>query len=208
MASGAQSLSDAELLAVLLRTGMAGKSAVDLAHEVLHRIGGIGGLCSPRLAQARTVSGLGAAKYAQIAAMLELTQRAIAAPLIVGNALESPAAVRAYLQLQLRGREREIFVAIFLDNQHRVIACEELFKGTLAHTPVYPREVVKSALSHNAAALILAHNHPSGLAEPSAADQALTRVLREALTLVDIRLLDHFIVAGPICVGFSERGLL
>jgi DNA repair protein RadC len=211
LAHGAQTLSDAELLAVLLGTGTRGKSAIDVARELLERIGGIGGLCGlgdTPSANACRVPGLGTAKFAQLRATMELARRAIAAPLARGDVLESPTAVRAVLQLALRGRPHEVFMVIFLDAQHRTITTEELFRGTLAQTSVYPREVVKAALAHNAAAVIFAHNHPSGVAEPSASDQALTRALRDALALVEVRVLDHLIVAGPHCLSFSERGLL
>ena len=211
LAHGAQTLSDAELLAVLLGTGTRGHSALDVARELLACIGGIGGLCGAQLSslgKARRIRGFGLAKHALLYATIELARRAIAAPLASGDALESPTAVRAYLQLALRGRPHEVFVVIFLDAQHRTIATEELFRGTLAQTSVYPREVVKAALARNAAAVILAHNHPSGLAEPSASDQTLTRALRDALALIDVRVLDHLIVAGPQCISFSERGLL
>ncbi len=181
LALGAASLADAELLAVLLRTGIKGKSAVDLARQLLGRFGSVAGLLDA-----------GSANLAE-------TPR---------NALSSPRAVRDYLRLALAGREQEVFVVLLLDAQHRVIAHEELFRGTLTQTSVYPREVVKCSLRHNAAAVIFAHNHPSGVAEPSHADEILTRSLKSALALVDIQVLDHFIVAGSRTMSFAERGLL
>lgn len=208
VAAGAAALSDAELLAIFLRTGVRGKSAVDLARELLVRFGGLARVAAASLDEIRATPGFGLAKYAQLQAGLELARRAIAEPLRQTQALQSPTAVRDYLQLVLRERPYEAFVVIYLDAQHRVIASEELFRGTLAQTSVYPREVARAAIERNAGAVIVAHNHPSGIAEPSPADQALTRALREALGLLDIALLDHFIVAGPACVSFAERGLL
>ena len=152
--------------------------------------------------------GMGQAKYVQSQAVLEMARRALREEMESGDALNSPGAVRDYLQLLLRGRQQEVFMAIFLDAQHRVIAAEELFSGTLTQTSVYPREVVKRALHYNAAALIFAHNHPSGVAEPSQSDQALTEALKQALGLVEVRVLDHFIVAGGGCLSFAERGLV
>ena len=207
-ARGAAALSDAELLAVLIGSGVRGKSAVDLSRELIARYGSIGALLAADardLAQAR---GLGSAKLAQLQAVLELARRALKHDLSKRDALSSPRAVRDYLQLALAGRDREVFVAMLLDAQHRVIACEEIFSGTLTQTSVYPREIVKIALRHNAAAVIFAHNHPSGVAEPSSADELLTRTLKSALALVDIQVLDHFIVAGAATASFAERGLL
>ncbi len=207
LALGAGALSDAELLAVFLRTGVRGKSAVDVARELLARFGGLGGLLGAGRA-AQGVKGLGAAKAAQLAAVLEVARRCLREDLRGGNALSSPAAVRDYLRLALGAREYEVFVALFVDAQHRVIRCEELFRGSLTQTSVYPREIVKAALGANAAAVIFAHNHPSGVAQPSRADELLTRQLQEALALVEIKVLDHFIVAGNQCLSFAERGLL
>jgi DNA repair protein RadC len=201
-------LSDAELVAVYLRSGVAGKSAVELARELIKRFGGLAGLLTASHAALRETKGLGEAKAAQLAAVLEMARRCLREQLHAGVALNSPAAVREYLSLALAAREHEVFVALFLDAQHRVIAVEELFRGTLTQTSVYPREVVKAALRRNAAALILAHNHPSGVAQPSQADELLTRSLREALALVDVKVLDHFIVAGNQTLSFAERGLL
>jgi DNA repair protein RadC len=205
---GATSLSDAELLAIFLRTGMRGKSAVDLARELLARCGSLGALFTLKRNELDSLPGLGDAKLSQLQAVLELARRALAETLRSGDALGSPAAVRDFLRLTLANREHEVFVAVLLDAQNRVLACEELFRGTLTQTSVYPREVVKCALEHNAAAVILAHNHPSGVAEPSHADQVLTQSLKQALALVDIRVLDHFIVAGNSALSFAERGLL
>jgi DNA repair protein RadC len=204
---GAQALSDAELLAVFLRTGVRGKSAVDLGRDLIARFGSLPGLLAADPAGMR-LPGLGTAKAAQLKAVLELARRSAQHDMQRSSALSSPQAVRDYLRLLLAGREREAFVMLALDAQHRVIASDELFIGTLTQTSVYPREVVKSALRHNAAAVIFAHNHPSGVAEPSHADEALTRALRNALALVDVQVLDHFIVAGRQVMSFAERGLL
>ncbi|MBC7943720.1 MAG: DNA repair protein RadC [Burkholderiales bacterium] len=205
---GAQSLSDGELLAIFLRTGVPGKSAVDLARDLLQRFAGLGGLFAASQADFCAIGGLGPAKYAQLQAVLEMAQRALREEIKRGDAMSSPQAVRDYLRLALQGRAHEVFVVLFLDAQNRVVASEELFRGTLTQTSVYPREVVKRALYHNAAAAIFAHNHPSGVAEPSNADQLLTQALKQALALVDIKVLDHFIVAGGGTLSFAERGLL
>jgi DNA repair protein RadC len=211
LAKGAGSLSDAELLAVLLRTGIRGKSAVELARELLARFGGVGGLLA-HFANAGAamlgVKGLGAAKSAQLGAALELARRTLQEQLSSGTALTSPAAVRDYLRLAIGSREYEVFVCLWLDAQHRVISFQEPFRGTLTQTSVYPREIVKAALAANAAAVIFAHNHPSGAAQPSQADELLTRNLKEALALIDVKVLDHFIVAGAHSLSFAERGLL
>jgi DNA repair protein RadC len=207
LAQGAAVLSDAELLAVFLRTGVRGKSAVDLGRELLARFGSLAGLLAAG-AEPAGIRGLGAAKRAQLAAVLEVAQRVLREELRSGAALTAPGAVRDYLKLALGAREHEVFVALYLDAQHRVLKAEEIFRGTLTQTSVYPREVVKAALAANAAAVILAHNHPSGVAQPSQADELLTRNLREALALVDVKVLDHFIVAGNQCLSFAERGLL
>jgi DNA repair protein RadC len=202
---GARTLSDAELLAVVLRTGMRGKSAVELGRELLARFKGIAGLFGADLS---AVKGLGPAKRAQFAAAIELARRSIEETLKDRPVLTSPGAVRDYLKLAIGSLEHEVFICIWLDAQHRVIACEEPFRGTLTQTSVYPREIVKAALSKNAAAVIFAHNHPSGAAQPSQADELLTRNLKEALALVDVKVLDHFIVAGHQAISFAERGLL
>ncbi|HEX9193699.1 MAG TPA: DNA repair protein RadC [Burkholderiales bacterium] len=205
---GAASLADAELLAILLRTGVKGKSAVDVARQLLGRFGSISALLEAGSENLAGTPGLGSAKLAQLQAALELARRALREELSSQDALSSPRAVRDYLRLVLAGREQEVFVVLLLDAQHRVTASEELFRGTLTQTSVYPREVVKCALKHNAAAVIFAHNHPSGVAEPSHADEILTRSLKAALALVDIQVLDHFIVAGARTMSFAERGLL
>jgi len=202
---GAGYLTDAELVAVLLRTGIRGKNAVELARELLETFGGITGMLAARLAG---VKGLGPEKRAQLAAALELARRAIGEELKAGALLTSPAAVRDYLRLAIGARQQEVFVCIWLDAQHRVIRFDEPFRGTLTQTSVYPREIVKAALEVNAAAVIFAHNHPSGAAQPSRADELLTRSLKEALALVDIKVLDHFIVAGNQAISFAERGLV
>jgi DNA repair protein RadC len=205
LAKGAQTLSDAELLAVVLRTGMRGKSAVELGRELLGRFKGIAGLFGADLSQ---VKGLGPAKRAQFAAAIELARRSIEEGLKERTVLTSPGAVRDYLKLALGSRQHEVFICVWLDAQHRVTACDEAFRGTLTQTSVYPREIVKAALAKNAAAVIFAHNHPSGAAQPSQADELLTRNLKEALALVDVKVLDHFIVAGSQAISFAERGLL
>lgn len=207
LARGPGSLSDAELVAVLLRTGIRGKSAVDLAREILGEFGGLGGLLAAGTTL-RRVKGLGAAKSAQFIAALELARRSMDERLKESAALTSPSAVRDYLRLALASREHEVFVCIWVDAQHKVIAVEEPFRGTLTQTSVYPREIVKAALAANAAAVIFAHNHPSGAAQPSQADELLTRNLKEALALIDVKVLDHFIVAGRQALSFAERGLL
>ena len=208
LAQGAGRLADAELVAVCLRSGIRGKSAVDLARELIARYQGLAGLLGAEVVDLRRVKGLGAAKAAQIAAVLELARRALREELRAGSALTTPGAVRDYLRLALGGRAHEVFVCVHLDAQHRVIGAEELFRGTLTQTSVYPREVVKAALAANAAAVIFAHNHPSGVAQPSRADELLTRQLREALALVDVKVLDHFVIAGDQALSFAERGLL
>ena len=208
LAQGAGRLADAELVAVCLRSGIRGKSAVDLARELIAHYQGLAGLLGAEAADLRRVKGLGAAKAAQLAAVLELARRALREELRAGSALTTPGAVRDYLRLALGGRAHEVFVCVHLDAQHRVIGAEELFRGTLTQTSVYPREVVKAALAANAAAVIFAHNHPSGVAQPSQADELLTRQLREALALVDVKVLDHFVIAGHQALSFAERGLL
>ena len=205
---GAAALTDAELVAVFLRTGVVGKSAVDLGRELLERFGGLGGLCRADRQSACSAPGVGEAKFALLQAVIEMARRTLAEDMHASDALASPQAVRDYLRLVLRNKEYEVFCCVFLDAQNRVIAVEELFRGTLTQTSVYPREIVKRALALNAAAVILAHNHPSGVAEPSAADHSLTRRLAETLALVDVRVLDHFIVAGASSLSFMESGQL
>jgi DNA repair protein RadC len=205
---GANALSDAELLAIFLRTGISGKSAVDLARELLTHCGSLSVLCSASERDLCELPGIGQAKYAQLQAVMEMARRALRERLAAGNALNSPSAVRDYLRMKLQTLPHEVFVVLFLDAQNRVISSEELFRGTLTQTSVYPREVVKRALHHNAGAVIFAHNHPSGVAEPSHADETLTQALKQALALIDVRVLDHFIVAGSGVLSFAERGLL
>ena len=205
---GVGALSDAELLAIFLRVGMPGKSAVDLARELLAHFGNLNGLFAATRAALTAIPGVGDSKYTQIQAIFEMSRRALQEQMRERDALSSPAAVRDYLRLQLGSLSREVFMVLFLDAQNRVLAQEELFAGTLTHTAVHLREVVKRALHHNAAAVIFAHNHPSGMAEPSRADELLTRALKEALALVEVKVLDHFVVAGNQALSFAERGLL
>jgi len=206
--SGAAALSDAELLAIFLRTGCAGKSAVDLARLLLTRFGGLRAILEADEEQFCAAHGLGPAKYTQLQAVLEMSRRHLAEFLTGGEVFESPEAVKRYLTQQLRHRQQEVFVALWLDNQHRLLRYQELFSGTIDGASVYPREVVKLALAENAAAVVFAHNHPSGVAEPSQADRAITERLQQALNLVDIRLLDHLIVGEGSVVSFAERGWL
>jgi DNA repair protein RadC len=206
LARGAASVSDAELLAIFLRTGNKGRTAVDLARELLGRFGSLRALLRAGRDDC-AVPGFGEAKYAQLQAALEIARRHLAEALSRRDAVKDPAAVRRMLQARLRDREHETFAALFLDNQHRVIAFDELSQGTIDGASVYPREVIKAALKHGAAAVIFAHNHPSGVAEPSAADRTLTERLKAALAQVDIRVLDHFVV-GEQVVSFAERGWL
>jgi len=205
---GAASLSDAEVLAIFLRTGVTGKSAGDLARELLARFGSLTQMFAASEIAFCETHGMGQAKYVQLQAVLEMSRRALKEEMQRGDALNSPRAVRDYLQLLLGSRHQEVFLVLFLDTQHRVIASEELFHGTLSQTSVYPREVVKRALAHNAAAVILAHNHPSGVAEPSQSDRLLTDALKQALGLVDVRVLDHFVVAVGQTLSFAEKGLI
>ncbi len=208
LARGAEALSDAELLAIFLRLGVKGKSAVELARDLLAHFGSLTRLFAAGEREFRLFPGLGPAKFAQLKAVLEMARRALTETLREQDVLSSPGAVRDWLRLKLSGLGHEVFMVVFLDAQNRVIALEELFKGTLTQTSVYPREVVKQALARNAAGVILAHNHPSGVAEPSQADRWLTDQLKAALALVDVRVLDHFIVAGDRGVSFAERGWL
>jgi DNA repair protein RadC len=208
LALGPGVLSDAELLAIFLRTGVRGKSAVDVARDLIGGFGSLGALLAATRERFTAHHGLGHAKYAQLQAVVEMAKRALRENLRAGDALSSPAAVRDYLRLALGQRPYEVFMALFLDAQNRLIAADELFRGTLTQTSVYPREVVKSALAHNAAAVVFAHNHPSGVAEPSHADEILTRNLKQALALVEVKVLDHFVVGGAETMSFAERGLL
>jgi DNA repair protein RadC len=208
LAQGAAALSDAELLAIFLRVGVTGKSAVDLARDLLHEFGSLNGLFSASQTALTAVHGMGEAKFVQLQAVLEMARRAMAEQMKSTDALTSPQAVRDYLRLTLARLPHEVFVAVFLTAQNRVIAVDELFRGTLTQTSVYPREIVKRALTHNAASVIFAHNHPSGEATPSQADRSLTKTLEEALALVDVRVLDHFIVAPGASVSFAEQGMM
>jgi DNA repair protein RadC len=205
---GAQALSDAELLAVCLRTGTAGRSAIDLGRDAIARFGGLNGLFAATAAELSQLGGLGPAKSAQLQAVIELARRALHEEVRRETVLSAPAKVRDFLRLTLASLPHEVFVVLFLDAQNRLLACDELFRGTLTQTSVYPREVVKRALRHNAAAVIFAHNHPSGVAEPSRADELLTANLKQALSLVDVRVLDHLIVAGNSSVSLAERGMI
>jgi len=207
-AQGAAALTDAELLSLVLGTGMARASALDIARDLLSRHRGLVGLFAEPLATLAQVDGVGPAKAAKLKAGVELARRLLREEMTHGSALTSPEAVRDYLRLTLASLPYEAFVVLFLDSQHRLLSADELFRGTLAQTSVYPREIVKAALARNAAAVIFAHNHPSGVAEPSRADELLTQALKQALALVDIRTLDHFVVAGHRVVSFAERGLL
>lgn len=205
---GPKALSDAELLAIFLRVGCVGKSAVDLARELLQEYGGLRPLLEASQSDFCKGLGLGSAKYAQLQAVLEMGRRHLSASMKEGDLLTSPDLVRRYLSAQLRHHAQEVFAVLFLDNQNRLIAYEEMFFGTIDGASVYPREVVKKALAKNAAAVILSHNHPSGIAEPSQADQRITRRLQEALQLVDVRVIDHMVVGDKEVISFAERGLL
>jgi DNA repair protein RadC len=205
---GAAALSNSELLALLLRVGVRGKSAVELGRDVLGHFGSLHGLFGASLNDFSEVHGLGMAKYAQLQAVMELARRAIAEQMQAGESLSSPDTVKRYLRLTLGGRAYECFMVMFVDVKNRLISSKEMFRGTLTHASVYPREVVRDALACNAASVILAHNHPSGVPTPSDADLQLTLRLRQALGLVDIRVLDHLIVAGPLVHSFAEHGQL
>ncbi|PIF39320.1 DNA replication and repair protein RadC [Delftia sp. 60] len=209
-ARGPSALSDIELLAIVLRTGMAGKGVLQLARELLQLPGraGLSGLLQAGHADLKAIKGLGPSKCAQLLAVLELARRAMAEQLRERPALASPEAVARYLQLHLAARQHEVFAVLFLDGQHRLIALEEMFRGTLTRTSVYPREVVLRALHHHAGAVILAHNHPSGQVQASAADKAVTQSLQAALGLVDIQVLDHVIVAPGASLSMASEGLM
>ena len=221
LARGPAALSDAELLAILLRTGLAGKGVLQLAQELLHEpqrdasgritgggFGGMAGLLHAGAADLARIKGLGPAKRAELVAVLELARRALAQQLREREVFGTPGAVKHYLQLHLAARAHEVFAVLFLDSQNRLVAMEELFRGTLTQTSVYPREVVLRALQHQAAAVVLAHNHPSGSVQPSRADEALTQTLKAALALVDVRVLDHVIVAPGAALSMAEQGLV
>ena len=208
LAQGAAHLSDAELLALFLRTGIPGASVLDLARGLLKSFGSVRGVLDAPVDEFCSQPGMGQSKYAQLQAALELSRRHMLEALQRGDCLTSSALTRHYLLTRMRAYPREVFLCLFLDNQHRVIACEELFQGTIDGSMVHPREVLRRALHHNAAALIFAHNHPSGVAEPSQADVSITRRLKNALALVDIRTLDHLVVGDTEVTSLAERGLL
>ena len=220
LARGPAALADAELLAILLRTGIVGKGVLQLAQELLDPpasdgsggvgggFGGIGGLLQASSSDLSRIKGLGPAKCAELIAVMELARRALAQQLRTREVFDSPNAVKHYLQLHLAHKPHEVFAVLFLDSQHRLLALEELFRGTLTQTSVYPREVVLRALHHHAAAVVLAHNHPSGSVQPSRADEALTQTLKSALALVDVRVLDHVIVAPGQALSMAEQGLV
>ncbi|MBA4178775.1 MAG: hypothetical protein C0505_19800 [Leptothrix sp. (in: Bacteria)] len=208
LARGAAALADAELLALLLRTGYKGRGVVALAGDVLGHCGGWSGLLNVAPAGLKGVKGLGPAKRAEMLAVMEMARRALAQQMQAAPVFDSPQGVKDYLGLHLGGRPHEIFCVLFLDAQHRLLRLEEMFHGTLTQTSVYPREVVKRALALNAGAVVLAHNHPSGVAEPSRADEFLTQTLRAALQLVDVRVLDHLVVGQGQVVSMAERGLI
>jgi DNA repair protein RadC len=205
---GAGALADAELLAIILRTGLAGQGVLQLSQSLLERFGGLSGLLHAQAADLKTIKGLGPAKRAEITAVLEIARRVLAQQLAEQPTFEQPQAVKDYLCLQLAALDHEVFAAMFLDAKQQLIRFETLFQGTLTHTAVHPREVVKRALALNAGAVVLAHNHPSGVAEPSRADELITQALRQALQLVDVRVIDHVIVGRRGAVSFAERGLL
>lgn len=208
LASGPAALADAELIALLLRTGLKGTSVLQLAQNLLDEFKGLPGLLHAGPHDLKRVKGLGPAKRAEMAAVIELARRSLAQELMQRPLFDEPAKVKDYLRLQLAERDHEVFAVLFVDAQNRLIRCEEMFRGTLTQTSVYPREVLKRALDLNAAAVILAHNHPSGAAEPSRADEFLTQSLKSALQLVDVRVLDHLVVGRAGVVSFAERGLL
>ncbi len=204
---GAHALSDAELLAIFLRVGIKGKTAVDLSRELLQGFGSLRQLFDADAQKFCAVHGMGEAKYVQLQAVLEMSRRYLAEKMRRGDSLADPDAVRFYLTAKLRDYRFEVFSCLFLDNRHRVIEYEEMFRGTIDGASVHPREVVRRALHHNAAAVIFAHNHPSGIAEPSQADERITQRLKDALHLIDVRVLDHFVIGDSI-VSFAERGML
>ena len=221
LARGPAALADAELLAILLRTGIVGKNVLQMAQELLDPprvdattgqlsggFGGIGGLLPTSAAVLERIKGLGPAKRAELVAVLELARRALAQQLQEGQVFDSPDAVKHYLQLHLAYKGHEVFAVLFLDSQHRLLALEEMFRGTLTQTSVYPREVVLRALHHHASAVVLAHTHPSGNVQPSRADEALTQTLKTTLALIDVRVLDHVIVAPGQALSMAEKGLL
>ena len=206
LAAGAQALSDAELLAIFLRCGSRGQDAVQLARDLIRDFAGLRQLLLADQNRLCAAKGLGAAKYAQLQAVLELARRHLGESLQRGDTLTNPSDTKRYLNARLRDYAHEVFACLFLDTRHRLISYEELFRGTIDGASVHPREVVRRALEHNAAAVVLAHNHPSGVAEPSDADRRITRRLQDALGLVDIRVLDHLVIGDQVTVSFAERG--
>jgi DNA repair protein RadC len=207
LARGPQALSDVELLAILLRTGMAGKNVFQLSEELLGP-DGIAGLLNASVESLKMIKGLGPAKQAELLAVFEMARRALSQRLKEREAFHTPGAVKQYLQLQLAHKNHEVFAVLFLDHQNRMLAMEELFRGTLSQTSVYPREVVLRALHHQAAAVVLSHNHPSGSVQPSRADEHLTQTLKASLALVDVRVLDHIIVGQGQALSMAEQGLM
>ena len=207
-ARGPAALADAELLAVLLRTGYKGCGVLTLAQQVLDQCGGFAGLLNSEPDRLKAIKGLGPAKRAELLAVMETARRALAQQMAAAPVFDSPGRVKDYIGLQLAGRPQEVFAVLFLDGQHRLLRLEEMFYGTLTQTSVYPREVLRRALTLNAGAVVLAHNHPSGVAEPSRADEYLTQTLKTALQLIDVRVLDHIIVGQGQVVSMAERGLL
>jgi DNA repair protein RadC len=205
---GPEALADAELIALLLRTGLAGTSVLQLAQQLLDAFGGLHGLLQASAADLKRIKGLGPAKRAEITAVMELARRSLAQRLAQRTVLSSPQQVKDFLRLQLAHEGQEVFAVMFLDVQNQLLKFEEMFRGTLSQTSVYPREIVKRALAVQASAVILAHNHPSGTAEPSRADEFLTQTLKQALQLIDVRVIDHLVVGGDQAISFAERGLL
>jgi len=208
LALGPQALADVELLALLLRTGLPGQGVLELARSVLERCDGWSGLLRSDARALATIKGLGPAKRAELGAVLEIARRALSQQLAQAPVFDNPAVVKQFVSLTIGALDHEVFAVLFLDNQHRLLRHEEMFRGTLTHTSVYPREVARRALALNSAAVIFAHNHPSGAAEPSRADEFLTQSLKSALQLVDVRVLDHLVVGRGDVVSFAERGLL
>ncbi len=208
LSMGPAALADAELLALLLRTGLQGRGVLQLAEGLLKQLGGLSGLLGASSAQLQGIKGLGPAKRAELMAVMEMARRGLSGSLRTQAVFSSPQLVKDYLQMRLGNLPHEVFAVMFLDAQHRLIVCEELFRGTLTQTSVYPREVLKRALELNAAAVIFSHNHPSGVLEPSRADELLTQTLKSSLSLVDIRVLDHVVVSQGGALSFAERGLL
>lgn len=205
---GVTALSDAELLAILLGTGVRGKDVVTYSRDLMAEYEGIGGLLAAPASELLKQQGMGPARVMQLQVVMEISRRYLAWQLRRDDGFTQPAMVRDYLTAQLRHQQREVFVVLLLDSQHRLLKYVELFHGTINAAPVYPREIIKLVMQHNAAAVILAHNHPSGVAEPSQADQRVTERLKKALSMIDVDLLDHFVIGSGQPVSFAERGLL